>query len=69
MGGESRLGDECCSDIVTVKAEIKTLKDDATEFKAFMKEMRDAITYRLPLWATFAMSALSMAVGWLLSAR
>lgn len=60
---------ECCADMVTAKSDIAALKEKAVAFEAFIKEMRDAITYRLPLWATFAMSGLSAAVGWLIASR
>jgi hypothetical protein len=60
---------ECCDKIVAVSTDVESLKADSIEFREFMKEMRDAMTYRLPLWATFAMSALTGIVGWLLASR
>ena len=42
-------------------------KIDAVELdlKEFMKEMRDAMTYRLPLWATIAFTGMGAALGFL----
>jgi hypothetical protein len=44
---------------------------EATEkgLEAFIKEMRDAMTYRLPLWATFTLSGLTGIIGWLLASK
>lgn len=55
---------ECCADMVETKQRLKTLEEDAIDFKAFVKEMRDAMTYRLPLWATLMIAGLSSAVAW-----
>lgn len=59
----------CCDDIVDVSARVDTLERDSKEFKAFMQEMRDAMTYRLPLWATFAMTTMGGVIGWLIASQ
>lgn len=55
---------ECCADMVKAKSDISELQRRAEIFDAFMTEMREAMTYRLPLWATVVIATLSAAVAW-----
>lgn len=55
---------ECCADMVKAKSDISDLERRADVFDDFIKEMREAMTYRLPLWATIAIASLSAAVAW-----
>lgn len=65
--------DICCPDIIEAKAGIadheRRISGLESDFATFVKEIRDAMTYRLPLWATCALSGLCGVVGWLLASR
>lgn len=60
---------ECCADMVAAKRDIGDLQRRADGFDAFILEMREAMTYRLPLWATFAMTGMGGVIGWLFASR
>lgn len=53
-------------DVARLQEQITTLFRDVGELKKDVKEIRDELTKRLPLWATILMSFLTGAVGWLL---
>lgn len=53
-------------DIARIQEQIKTLFGDVAELKRDIKEIKDQLANRLPLWATVLISALTATVGWLL---
>jgi hypothetical protein len=55
------------SDEITARLQeqIKTLFSDVGELKADIKEIKDQLANRLPLWATILISFLTCVIGWL----
>lgn len=53
-------------DIARLQEQIKTLFGDVNELKEDVKEIKQQLANRLPLWATVLISALTGAIGWLI---
>jgi len=53
-------------DIARLQEQIKTLFGDVNELKEDVKEIKQQLANRLPLWATILMSLLTGAIGWLI---
>lgn len=52
------------TDVARIQEQIKTLFGDVTELKCDLKEIKEQLANRLPLWATVLMSILTGALGW-----
>ena len=55
------------NDIARLQEQIKTLFNDVTELRTDIKEIKQQLANRLPLWATTLISTLTLAIGWLLA--
>ena len=53
-------------DIARLQEQIKTLFSDVDELKTDIKEIKQQLTNRLPLWATMLISVLTGVIGWLI---
>jgi len=53
------------TDVARIQEQIKTLFGDVAEVKCDIKEIRDNLANRLPLWATMLISMLVGVCGWL----
>lgn len=53
-------------EIARLQEQIKTLFNDVGELKVDIKEIKNQLANRLPLWATVLMSVLTGACGWLI---
>ena len=53
-------------DVARLQEQIKTLFSDVDELKEDVKEIKQQLANRLPLWATALMSLLTGAIGWLI---
>ena len=53
-------------DVARLQEQIKTLFGDVDELKSDVKEIKNQLANRLPLWATILMSLLTGAIGWLI---
>ena len=53
-------------DVARLQEQIKTLFGDVEELKSDVKEIKNQLTNRLPLWATMLISALTGVIGWLI---
>ena len=53
-------------DVARLQEQIKTLFGDVEELKSDVKEIKNQLANRLPLWATMLMSALTGVIGWLI---
>ena len=53
-------------DIARLQEQIKTLFSDVDELKADVKEIKQQLANRLPLWATALISVLTGVIGWLI---
>jgi TolA-binding protein len=53
-------------DVARLQEQIKTLFGDVEELKSDVKEIKNQLANRLPLWATMLISALTGVIGWLL---
>ena len=53
-------------DVARLQEQIKTLFNDVDELKADVKEIKQQLANRLPLWATMLISVLTGVIGWLL---
>ena len=53
-------------DIARLQEQIKTLFNDVDELKADVKEIKQQLANRLPLWATALISVLTGVIGWLI---
>ena len=53
-------------DVARLQEQIKTLFNDVDELKADVKEIKQQLANRLPLWATMLISVLTGAIGWLI---
>ena len=53
-------------DIARLQEQIKTLFGDVNELKEDVKEIKQQLTNRLPLWATMLISVLTGVIGWLI---
>ncbi len=54
------------NEVVRLQEQIKTIFNDVDELKADVKEIKQQLANRLPLWATMLISALTGAIGWLI---
>ena len=52
--------------IARLQEQIKTLFNDVDELKADVKEIKQQLANRLPLWATMLISVLTGVIGWLI---
>ena len=53
-------------DVARLQEQIKNLFSDVGELKTDVKEIKNQLANRLPLWATILMSLLTGAIGWLI---
>ena len=53
-------------EVARLQEQIRTLFGDVEELKSDVKEIKNQLANRLPLWATILMSLLTGAIGWLL---
>lgn len=53
-------------DVARLQEQIKTLFSDVDELKADVKEIKQQLANRLPLWATMLISVLTGVIGWLI---
>jgi len=53
-------------ELTRLQEQIKTLFGDVDEVKTDIKEIKNQLANRLPLWATVLISALTGVIGWLL---
>jgi acyl-[acyl carrier protein]--UDP-N-acetylglucosamine O-acyltransferase len=53
-------------DIARLQEQIKTIFSDVDELKEDVKEIKQQLANRLPLWATMLISALTGVIGWLI---
>lgn len=53
-------------DVARLQEQIKTLFNDVDELKADVKEIKQQLANRLPLWATMLISVLTGVIGWLI---
>ncbi len=53
-------------DIARLQEQIKTIFSDVDELKEDVKEIKQQLANRLPLWATMLISALTGIIGWLI---
>jgi len=53
-------------DIARLQEQIKTLFGDVDELKTDVKEIKQQLANRLPLWATMLISVLTGVIGWLI---
>ena len=52
-------------EVARLQEQIKTLFSDVDELKTDIKEIKQQLANRLPLWATILMSLLTGIIGWL----
>lgn len=62
-GGGGAMSEQ---DVARLQEQIKTLFSDVDELKADVKEIKQQLANRLPLWATMLISVLTGVIGWLL---
>lgn len=53
-------------EVTRLQEQIRTLFNDVGELKEDVKEIKQQLANRLPLWATVLISVLTGAIGWLL---
>ncbi len=53
-------------EMARLQEQIRTLFSDVGELKEDVKEIKQQLANRLPLWATVLISVLTGAIGWLL---
>lgn len=53
-------------EVARLQEQIRTLFSDVGELKEDVKEIKQQLANRLPLWATVLISVLTGAIGWLL---
>ena len=53
-------------EVARLQEQIRTLFSDVGELKEDVKEIKQQLANRLPLWATILISVLTGAIGWLL---
>ena len=54
------------SEVVRLQEQIKTIFNDVDELKTDVKEIKQQLANRLPLWATVLISVLTGTIGWLI---
>ena len=64
--GQTHGGGEMSEqEVARLQEQIKTLFSDVDELKTDIKEIKQQLANRLPLWATILMSLLTGVIGWL----
>ena len=53
-------------EVARLQEQIKTLFGDVNELKEDVKEIKQQLANRLPLWATMLISVLTGIIGWLI---
>jgi len=53
-------------EVARLQEQIRTLFSDVGELKEDVKEIKQQLANRLPLWATVLISVLTGVIGWLL---
>ncbi len=53
-------------EVARLQEQIKTLFGDVNELREDVKEIKQQLANRLPLWATMLISVLAGVIGWLL---
>jgi len=53
-------------EVARLQEQIKTLFGDVNELKEDVKEIKQRLANRLPLWATMLISVLTGVIGWLI---
>ena len=53
-------------EVARLQEQIRTLFNDVGELKEDVKEIKQQLANRLPLWATVLISVLTGVIGWLL---
>ncbi len=53
-------------DIARLQEQIKTIFSDVDELKSDVREIKNQLANRLPLWATMLISVLTGVIGWLI---
>ncbi len=53
-------------EVARLQEQIKTLFGDVNELKEDVKEIKQQLANRLPLWATMLISVLTGTIGWLI---
>lgn len=66
LGSFMEVGIVSEQDIARLQEQIKTLFGDVNELKEDVKEIKQQLANRLPLWATMLISALTGVIGWLI---
>ena len=65
--GQSNGGGEMSEqEVARLQEQIKNLFSDVDELKTDIKEIKQQLANRLPLWATILMSLLTGVIGWLI---
>ena len=65
--GQTHGGGEMSEqEVARLQEQIKTLFSDVDELKTDIKEIKQQLANRLPLWATILMSLLTGVIGWLI---
>jgi hypothetical protein len=54
------------NEVVRLQEQIKTIFNDVDELKTDVKEIKQQLANRLPLWATVLISVLTGTIGWLI---
>ena len=54
------------NEVVRLQEQIKTIFNDMDELKTDVKEIKQQLANRLPLWATVLISFLTGTIGWLI---
>lgn len=54
------------NEVVRLQEQIKTIFNDVDELKTDVKEIKQQLANRLPLWATILISMLTGTIGWLI---
>jgi hypothetical protein len=54
------------TDVARLQEQIKTLFSDVADLKCDIRELKEQLANRLPLWATVLMSLMTGSIGWLL---
>lgn len=54
-------------DVAILQEQIKTLFNEVDELKSDVKDIKNQLANRLPLWATVVISLLTGVIGWLVA--
>ena len=54
-------------DVARLQEQIKTLFNEVGELKSDVKDIKNQLANRLPLWATVIISLLTGVIGWLVA--